>query len=60
MSTSSVINDLRRFIFIRGPVKEFNSDRGTNFVVGVRELGLDAIYVEENSMKTFLQDQQTV
>ncbi|XP_078340696.1 uncharacterized protein LOC144627460 [Crassostrea virginica] len=36
LSTSSFINSLRRFCAIRGEVKEFRSDRGTNFVVSNR------------------------
>jgi hypothetical protein len=40
MSTSSFINALRRFMAIRGKVKEFFSDRGTKFIGGAKELGL--------------------
>nr|XP_055025104.1 uncharacterized protein LOC129414995 [Misgurnus anguillicaudatus] len=38
MDTSSFINALRRFIAIRGPVKQLRSDRGTNFVGACHEL----------------------
>lgn len=32
MRSSAFINALRRFVAIRGPVREFRSDRGTNFI----------------------------
>ncbi|XP_056006689.1 uncharacterized protein LOC130050516 [Ostrea edulis] len=32
MSSSSFINALRRFVAVRGHVKEFRSDRGTNLL----------------------------
>ena len=54
MSASSFINALRRFIAIRGPVKEFFSDRGTNFVGAVTEMGIDKVNVEDNDVKQFL------
>ena len=38
LSTDSFINSLRRFIAIRGPVRQLRSDRGTNFVGAEREL----------------------
>jgi hypothetical protein len=37
MSTSSFINELRRFMAIRGKVKEFFSDRGTHFIGGAKQ-----------------------
>lgn len=60
MSTSSFINALRRFISIRGKVKEFFSDRGSNFIGCVKELGIPSICVEDKPLKTFLNDQETV
>jgi hypothetical protein len=41
---------------IRGKVKEFFSDRGTNFIGGAKELGIPAICVEDRTLKTFLND----
>jgi hypothetical protein len=40
MSTSFFINALRRFMDIRGKVKEFFSDRGTHFIGGAKQLGI--------------------
>lgn len=39
MESSSFINALRRFLAVRGPVKQFCSDRGTNFIGACKELG---------------------
>ena len=60
MSTSSFINALRRFMAIRGKVKEFFSDKGTHFIGGAKQLGIPAICVEDRTLKTFLNDQGTV
>lgn len=38
LDTSSFINALRRFLAIRGPVKQIRSDRGTNFTSAAKEL----------------------
>ena len=54
MSTSAFINALRRFIAIRGRVKEFRSDRGTNFVGATDFIGVDAIKVDNDQTKSFL------
>lgn len=54
LSTSSFINAMRRFIAIRGPVKIFRSDRGTNFIGGVKELGMKNVVTEDTSIKNFL------
>ncbi|XP_061192812.1 uncharacterized protein LOC133201024 [Saccostrea echinata] len=56
MSCSCFINALRRFIALRGPVKLFRSDRGTNFIGAVEDLDGNAINVEENMMKTYLKE----
>ena len=60
MSTSCFINALRRFISIRGKVKEIFSDRGSNFVGGAKELGIPTICVEDKEVQTFLNNQGTV
>ncbi|XP_061182346.1 uncharacterized protein LOC133190670 [Saccostrea echinata] len=56
MSSSCFINALRRFIALRGPVKLFRSDRGTNFIGAVEDLDVNAINVEDNMMKTYLKE----
>lgn len=60
MSSSSFINALRRFVAIRGSVKEFRSDRGTNFVGSTESLGIDAINVEDGPVNKFILDNRTV
>ena len=41
LSSSSFINSLRRFVALRGKVKLFRSDQGTNFVGATGELGIN-------------------
>ena len=53
MSSSAFINALRRFIAIRGKVNIFRSDRGTNFVGAMDDLGVDRINVENNDLREF-------
>ena len=57
LSTSSFINALKRFIAIRGPVKQIRSDRGTNFVGAVKELGIQTITDEGGPVHSFLAQQ---
>jgi hypothetical protein len=52
--SSSIINAARRFIAIRGPVRQFWSYRWTNFVGAAQEMGIDSIFVEDPSVRTFL------
>ncbi|XP_070196629.1 uncharacterized protein [Littorina saxatilis] len=54
MSSSSFINALRRFVSLRGPVKEIRSDRGTNFIGAARELGLHALLKEDGPVSRHL------
>ena len=53
-------SSLRRFIAIRGHVKEFRSDRGRNFIGSTDHLGVDVINVENGPIKRFLLDQRSV
>ena len=57
MSSSCFINALRRFVSIRGPVKQFRSDRGTNFVGATDDLMIDTVNVEDDNVRHFLYDQ---
>lgn len=41
MSSSSLINALRRFFAVRGPAKQIRSDCETNFVGASRELEME-------------------
>lgn len=54
MSSSAFINALRRFVAIRGKVKQFRSDRGTNFVGATSDLGIDTVNVEDQEVKKVL------
>ncbi|XP_034385145.1 uncharacterized protein LOC117728451 [Cyclopterus lumpus] len=50
LDTSSCINALRRFFALRGPVKQLQSDCGTNFIGACKELRMDKMvqkYVSE-------------
>jgi len=60
MSSSSFINALRRFVAIRGNVKEFRSDCGTNFVGAIQDLGINAIRVEDGPVNNWLTEKGTV
>ncbi|XP_052810470.1 uncharacterized protein LOC128238519 [Mya arenaria] len=54
MSSSAFVNALRRFIAIRGKVKIFRSDRGSNFVGATDHIGVHTINVENGQVKDFL------
>ncbi|XP_033759093.1 uncharacterized protein LOC117341342 [Pecten maximus] len=56
MSSSSFINALRRFVAIRGNVKEIRSDCGTNFVGAVNELHIDSVNVGDGPTASYLND----
>ena len=60
LSCASFINALRRFISIRGPVTQFRSDRGTNFIGGVSELNIESDFVEKDPVKSFLTSNKIV
>ena len=60
MSSSAFINALRRFISIRGQVKHFRSDRGTNFVGATDHINVDVINVEDETTKSFLRKSGSV
>ena len=60
MSSSSFINALRPFISLRGPVKEFCSDRGTNFVGATDDLRMNTINAEDGQISNFLYNTDTI
>ena len=55
MSSAAFINAFRRFVAIRGPVKLLRSDRGTNFVGAVQDLGIEAEFVENGTVSKTLE-----
>ncbi|XP_052062914.1 uncharacterized protein LOC127702663 [Mytilus californianus] len=59
MSSSAFINAVRRFAAIRGQVKIFRSDRGTNFIGAIDDLKIDSINVEDGPFKNFLYNSGT-
>ena len=54
LDTSSFINSLRRFLSIRGPIRQLRSDRGTNFVGAKRELKEALEGMDDNRLKEYL------
>jgi hypothetical protein len=59
MSSSSFINALRRITAIRGPIKIFRSDRGTNFIGATDQIGIKSINVEDTMVKQHLDNVTT-
>ncbi|XP_019713518.1 uncharacterized protein LOC109508118, partial [Hippocampus comes] len=57
MDTSSFINALRRFLAMRGPVKQIRSDCGTNFKGTSKELHMLATDPEEPNVNKYLGEQ---
>ena len=60
MSSAAFINALRRFVALRGKVKVFRSDRGTNFIGATDDLRIDTINVEDGPVKNYLYNSGTV
>ncbi|XP_053376587.1 uncharacterized protein LOC128547590 [Mercenaria mercenaria] len=56
LETDSFINCLRRFITIRGPIRQLRSDRGTNFIGAKNESksSLAELPVDNDQIKQFL------
>jgi len=57
LTTDSFINALRRFISIRGPIRQLRSDRGTNFVGAERDLRQAIDEMDERRIGQFLSRQ---
>ena len=51
--TDSFINSLRRFIAIRGPIRQLISDKGTNFVGAENELKMALNELDDQRTKHF-------
>ena len=62
MSASSFINAMRRLIALRGPVLQFRSDKGSNFVGATNELSseIESVNVEEKVIQNFLAEKSCV
>ena len=57
LDTSSFINALRRFLSVRGPIRQLRSDQGTNFVGAARELAEAIRNLDTPCISQFLQGQ---
>ncbi|XP_038153297.1 uncharacterized protein LOC119791326 [Cyprinodon tularosa] len=55
MDSSSFINALRRFLAVRGPVKQIRSDRGTNFIGACKDLGISS-NIDNNVVRRYLSE----
>ena len=60
MSSSAFINALRRFVAVRGKVKIFRSDCGTNLIGATDAIKIDTIHVEAGPVSNFLYNSGTV
>lgn len=54
LDTSSFINSLRRFISIRGPIRQLRCDRGTNFVGAENELRDAVKELDDQQLQRYL------
>ena len=54
LDTDSFINALRRFLSLRGPIRQLRSDRGTNFLSAERELREALSELDDNQISEFL------
>ena len=57
LDTDSFINALRRFLSIRGPIRQLRSDQCTNFVGAARELGEAISNLNTPCINQYLQSQ---
>ena len=54
LDTDSFINALRRFLSLRGPIRQLRSDRGTNFMSAERELREAISEMDDQQISNFL------
>ena len=59
LSTDCFINSMRCFLAIRGPVKTFYSDRGTNFIGAANEYQQGINILSSEEVKKYLETQQS-
>ncbi|XP_068204623.1 uncharacterized protein [Palaemon carinicauda] len=59
ISSSASINAVRRFISLRGQVKIFQSERGTNFIGSVNKLRINSINVDDGPFRNYLYNSST-
>ena len=57
LDTSSFINALRRFVAVRGPIRELRCDRGTNFVGAERALKEALKELDKDKIRSHLLNQ---
>ena len=58
LETDSFINALRRFLSIRGPMRQLRCDQGTNFIGASRELQTEMNQMNHTRVKEFLLKEQ--
>ena len=58
LETDSSINALRRFLSIRGPMRQLICDQGTNFIGASRELQTEMKQMKHTKVKEFLLKEQ--
>lgn len=58
-STSSFINELRRFTALRGQVIQLRSDRGTNFIGAVYELNIPSDLIEDPLSQKYFEENKS-
>lgn len=57
LDTDSFINALRRFICMRGPIRQMRSDRGTNFIGAKNELDRAVSEMDDERVVEFLKNE---
>ncbi|XP_053391973.1 uncharacterized protein LOC128554688 [Mercenaria mercenaria] len=57
LETDSFINCLRRFISLRGPIRQLRSEKGTNFVGTENEFNQEVLNLDNDRIQKFLLEQ---
>ena len=58
LDTDSLINVLRRFLCLRGPIRHLRSDRGTNFIGAKNELDRAVSEMDDERVAEFLKNEE--